>query len=95
MYITKKLKTFFKKLKNIKTSQRHTPHGQWIFPKFFSFTFNSFLVWLFLIDEGGLFHRILSLKCMELRPKWNDSTGGRNTLIPFLLKSYGIGFSLK
>ena len=57
-------------------------------------TLNSFIVRLFLIDEGRLLHRILPLKCIELRPKRNDLTGGRNTLIPFL-KSYGIGFSLK
>ena len=92
MYITKRLN--FKRLKNIKTSQRHTPHVQWIFPKFFSFTLNSFIIWLFLIDEGRLFQRILPLKCIELRPRRNDLTGSRNTLISFL-KSYGIGFSLK
>ena len=57
-------------------------------------TLNSFIVRLFLIDEGRLFHRILPLKCIELRPKRNDLTAGRNTLIPFL-KSYGIGSSLK
>ena len=93
MYITKMLK-ILKRLKNIKTSQQYTPHVQCIFPKFFSFTFNSFIVWLFLIDEGRLFHRIIPLKCIELRPKRNDLTGGGNTLITFL-KSYGIGFSLK
>ena len=86
----KKVKNF-KTVKNIKTSQWHIPHIQWIFPKFFSFTLNFFIVWLFLIDKGRLFHGILPLKCIELRPKRNDLTGGRNTLIPFL-KSYGIGF---
>ena len=94
MYITKKVKNF-KKLKNIKkTTQRHIPHVQWIFPKFFNFTLNSLIVWLFLIDEGRLFHRMHPLKCTELRPRRNDLTGGRITLVPFL-KSYGIGFSLK
>ena len=81
MYITK--------VKNKKKRLNDTHHmDSEYFPNFLV------LLWIHLIDEGRLFHRILFLKCIELRPKRNYLTGGRNTLIPFL-KSYGIGFSLK
>ena len=51
MYITKKVENC-KKLKNIKTSRQHTVHVHYLFPKFFNFDLNSFIVSLFLIDKG-------------------------------------------
>ena len=82
MYITKKNKNF-EMLKNIRSiSTIYTTFTVNISQiLWFNFPLNSFIVWIFLIDE-------------ELRPRRNDLTSGRNALVPFL-KLYGIAFSLQ
>ena len=82
MYITKKVENF-EKLKNIRSiSTIYTTFAVNISQiLWFNFALNSCIVWIFLIDE-------------ELRPRRNDLTSGRNTLVPYL-KLYGIAFSLK
>ena len=90
MYITKKVKNL-RIIENVLTTHTTcTVNISQILELYYEFIYNLTI----LIDEGRLFHRVLALKCTELRPRQNDLIGGKNSLVPFC-KADGIGFSLK
>ena len=76
MYITKKGKNFknLKIIKNVSTT--HTACTVNI-SQISYFALNSFIVSLFVNDQGRLFHMIHPLKCTELRPRRSDLVGGK------------------
>ena len=48
------------------TSQRYTVDVEWMFPKLYSFSLNSFKAWLFLTEKGRLLRVMVSFKCTGL-----------------------------